>query len=277
MPPVAVVTGAASGLGRALAANCAALGMNVALFDLDGERVATEAAAIANEHGVKTVGQRTDVGDGPSVNEAAATVREQFGRADLVISNVGVQLFGSLETTTDDEWRWVLDVNVVGAARVARAFLPMLRAAPEPHLAFTSSSSVFDPASRLGMYQTSKFAVWGLAESLRVELAPDHIGISVVFPSGMMSRHLESSEAAQPEGLRRPVAAEDDLLAVYESNPTMATFVATPEDAAAGVVEQVLAGVPYVITHGAFVDAIDKRSANLRAAAEAGLATSEID
>jgi len=270
MPLVGVVTGAASGLGRALAANCAALGMNVALFDLDAERVAKEAATIAHEHGVKTFGQRSDVSDGPSVNEAAETVRELFGRADLVISNVGVQLFGALEVTTDDEWRWVLDVNVVGAARVARSFLPMLRVAPEPHLAFTSSSSVFDPASRLGMYQTSKFAVWGLAESLRVELAPDHIAISVVFPSGMMSRHLETSEAAQPERLRRPVATEDDFLAVYESNPTMATFVATPEDAAVGVVEQILAGAPYIITHGAFVEAIDKRDANLRAAAAAG-------
>jgi NAD(P)-dependent dehydrogenase (short-subunit alcohol dehydrogenase family) len=275
MPQVAVVTGAASGLGRALAANCAALGMNVALFDLDAERVANEASAIAAEHRVETIGGRADVGDGQSVNEAAETVRERFGRTDLVISNVGVQLFGALDVTTDDQWRWVLDVNVVGSARVARAFLPMLRVAPEPHLAFTSSSSVFDPASRLGMYQTSKFAVWGLAESLRVELAPDNIGVSVVFPSGMMSRHLETSEAAQPEGLRRPVAADDDFLAVYESNPTMATFIATPEDAAAGVVEQVLAGVHYVITHGAFGDAIDKRDARLRAAAEAGQTRSQ--
>jgi NAD(P)-dependent dehydrogenase (short-subunit alcohol dehydrogenase family) len=270
MPQVAVVTGAASGLGRALAANCAALGMNVALFDLDAERVAHQAAAIAAEHGVATFGGRADVGDGPSVTEAAQTVSERFGRTDLVISNVGVQLFGALDVTTDDEWRWVLDVNVVGSARVARAFLPMLRVAPEPHLAFTSSSSVFDPASRLGMYQTSKFAVWGLAESLRVELAPDNVAVSVMFPSGMMSRHLETSEAAQPENLRRPVAAEDDFLAVYESNPTMATFVATPEDAAAGVVEQILTGAPYVITHGSFVEAIDKRDANLRSAAEAG-------
>jgi NAD(P)-dependent dehydrogenase (short-subunit alcohol dehydrogenase family) len=277
MAQVAVVTGAASGLGRALAANCAALGMNVALFDLDAERVGHEAAAIADEHGVETFGGCADVGDGQSVIAAAESVRTQFGRADMVISNVGVQLFGALEVTTDEEWRWVLDVNVVGSARVARAFLPMLRAAPEPHLAFTSSSSVFDPASRLGMYQTSKFAVWGLAESLRVELAPDNIGISVVFPSGMMSRHLETSEAAQPESLRRPVAADDDFLAVYASNPTMATFVATPEDAAAGVVEQILAGVHYVITHGAFVEAIDRRAADLRAAAEAGQTGSEND
>jgi NAD(P)-dependent dehydrogenase (short-subunit alcohol dehydrogenase family) len=129
-----------------------------------------------------------------------------------------------------------------------------------------SSSSVLDPASRLAMYQSSKFAVWGLAETLRLELASDGIGVSVVFPSGMLSRHLETSEAAQPQHLRRPVAHDDDLLAMHESNPTMSQFLATPEDAARGVVDALLADMPYVITHGDFGDAIAKRAELLRAA-----------
>ena len=268
MTDVAVITGGASGFGRAVAASCAARGMDVVLLDLDGTRAVAEASAIAADHGIQAFGQTVDVADGASVDAAVAAVADRFGRADLVLSNVGVQLFGALERTTDDEWRWMLDVNVVGSARVARAFVPLLRGASPGHLAFTASSGVLDPASRLAMYQSSKFAVWGLAESLRIELAPDGIQVAVVFPSGMMSRHLETSEAAQPAHLRRPVAADDDFAAMHASNPTMSEFLATPEEAAAGVVDAILEGRRYVVTHGRFTDALDAWFGDLRAAVE---------
>ncbi len=210
-----------------------------------------------------------DVADTTSVTAAASAVEQRFSVADLVVSNVGVQLFGALEAFTDDEWQWLLDVNVTGSARVARTFLPLLRRSDRPRLAFTTSSSILDPASRLGAYQASKFAVWGLAETLRLELAEDGIGVSVIFPSGMISRHLETSEAAQPAHLRRPIANEGDFDAMIESNPVMASMLATPEDAAAGVIEAVLAGEPYVITHGDLVEAVASRAAALTRAAEA--------
>ena len=183
------------------------------------------------------------------------------------MSNVGVQLFGAVERFTDDEWRWMLDVNVIGSARVARAFLPLLRRAERGRLAFTTSSSILDPASRLGAYQATKFAVWGLAETLRLELADDGIGVSVIFPSGMMSRHLETSEAAQPDHLRRPIADEDDFVAMITATPPWWPLLATPEDAARGVIEAVLDDEPYVITHGDLVDAVDARSDQLARAA----------
>jgi NAD(P)-dependent dehydrogenase (short-subunit alcohol dehydrogenase family) len=266
---IAVVTGGASGLGRALGERCAALGMDVALLDLDGERAATEAAAIAEAHGTTCVGERVDVADAASVDAAAASVDARFGGADLVVSNVGVQLFGAVETFTDDEWRWLLDVNVIGSARVARAFTPLLRRAERGRLVFTTSSSILDPASRLGAYQASKFAVWGLAETVRLELAADGIEVSVVFPSGMLSRHLETSEGAQPDHLRRPIANDGDFDAMIASTPGMASMLATPEDAAAGVVEAVLAGERYVITHGDLTAAAASRAAELARATEA--------
>ena len=108
-----------------------------------------------------------------------------------------------------------------------------------------------------------------LAETLRLELAGDGIGVSVVFPSGMMSRHLETSEAAQPDHVRRPIAGDGDLDAMVASNPGMATMLATPEDAAAGVVEAVLAGERYVVTHGDLVEAVIARSTELARAAAA--------
>ena len=208
--------------------------------------------------------------DAAQVDGAAAAVAERFGRADLVVSNVGVQLFGAVERLTDDEWQWVLDVNVVGAARTARAFLPLLRAAERPRLAFTTSSSVLSPGSRLGVYQASKFAVWGLAETLRLELADDGVAVSVVFPSGMISRHLETSTEAQPEHVRRDIGEAEDFEAMIASNPEMAENPLAPEEAARRAADAVLAGEPYVVTHGDLVGAVDTLGAALRRAAEAG-------
>ncbi len=264
---VAVITGGASGLGLALSRECAWRGFAVALLDLDGARATSEADTIASDHGVATLGLGVDVGDAQSVDAAASTVAGALGHATLVISNVGIQLFGSTEHLTDDEWRWVLDVNVIGSARVARAFLPALRQAAPGRLAFTTSSSVLSVASHLAAYQTSKFAVWGLAESLRMELAEDGVSVSVIFPSGMITRHLETSEAAQPEHLRRPVAAADDLVAMAASNPAMTSEVRAPEDVAQHVVDAILSGERYVITHGDLVEAIDDRSTELHDAA----------
>jgi NAD(P)-dependent dehydrogenase (short-subunit alcohol dehydrogenase family) len=116
----------------------------------------------------------------------------------------------------------------------------------------------------------SKFAVRGLAETLRLELVPDGISVSVIFPSGMASRHLETSESAQPEHLRRPVGDLDDFEAMMASNPRMAAegMLHTPEEAAEGVIEAVLARERYVVTHGDFLDALSARHAGPMRAAE---------
>jgi NAD(P)-dependent dehydrogenase (short-subunit alcohol dehydrogenase family) len=265
---VAVITGGASGFGLALGKRCAACGMAVVLLDLDEERAASEAGGIAAAHGVGTLGFGVDVADAESVDRAASTVADRFGHADLVVSNVGIQLFGSTESLTDDEWRWILDVNVIGSARVAKAFIPLLRRAPLGRLAFTTSSSVLSAASHMAAYQTSKFAVWGLAESLRLELADDQISVSVIFPSGMITRHLETSEGAQPEHLRRPVATEADMVAMAVSNPEMTQAVAAPEDVVQRVLDALLAGERYIITHGDLVQAVAERSWQLSRAAE---------
>ncbi|NUU25551.1 MAG: SDR family NAD(P)-dependent oxidoreductase [Streptomycetaceae bacterium] len=263
----AVVTGAASGFGLGLAAECAARGMRVALLDRDGERVRAEAANLAGEYGVDAFGMAVDVADDTAVRAAADAVRDRFARADLVVSNVGVQLFGAVERLTDAEWQWVLDVNVVGSARVARAFLPLLRETPGARLAFTASSGVLAPASRMAAYQASKFAVVGLAETLRLELHDEHVTVTVVFPSGMVSRHLETSEAAQPEHLHRSIAEPEDFAAMHASNPDLAASVIDPRQAAANVMAALLRGDRYAITHGDLTQAVDERHQAMRQAA----------
>ena len=172
--------------------------MDVAILDLDGDRAETEAQRVTDAHGVGALGLAVDVADPASVVAAAQAVS---ARLVASISWYRTSACSSSERSKHSatrSGRWLLNVNVIGSARVARAFIPLLREADHGRLAFTTSSSILDPASRLGAYQASKFAVWGLAETLRLELAEDGIGVSVIFPSGMLTRHLETSEAAQP-------------------------------------------------------------------------------
>jgi len=256
---VAVVTGGASGFGRAVAADCAARGWRVVLLDRDGERASAEAAAIAAEHGVATLALQVDVGARADVDAAAALVRDRFGRCDLLWANVGVQHFGTVESTPEDVWRWMLDVNVVGAVRTVQAFLPLLRSGERARLAFTTSANVLAPAARLGAYQASKFAVLGLAETLRMELDQEGIDVCVVFPSGMLTRHLESSAAARPVELGPGEVADEDLTAMMASRPMTEADLTTAEVAASAAVDGVLAGERYVITHGDLAEPVAAR------------------
>jgi NAD(P)-dependent dehydrogenase (short-subunit alcohol dehydrogenase family) len=265
---VAVVTGGASGFGRAIADRCADHGFDVALLDIDGERAAAEAASLTGERGVRATGLRVDVGDSKDVDAAAAAVERELGAAALVFSNVGVQQIGAFDGFGDDAWSWMLDINVMGSARVARSFLPQLRRSDDAHVAFTASSSVLVPATHLAAYQTTKFAVLGLAETLNLEWAADGIAVSVVFPSGMMTRHLESSLAARPGSVAGEIAPAGDIEAMIGSNPGFATDVATADAAARHVVDEVLAGERYIVTHGDLVDGISQQQQLVRRAAE---------
>ena len=268
---VAVVTGGASGFGLAVAGECAARGFAVGLLDIDGDRVAAAAADLAAAHGTRVVGRRVDVASSADVDAAADELGGALGRCDLLWANVGVQHFGAVETITEDAWRWVLDVNVIGTARTVRAFLPLLRASAPARIACTASANALAPAARLGAYQASKFAVVGLAETLRIELAPDGIGVSVVYPSGMLTRHLESSALARPAALGPGDVADDDLAAMMASRPMTDADLTTADVAAHRAVDAVLDGASHVITHGDLAVAVVQHHAEIdRALARLG-------
>jgi NAD(P)-dependent dehydrogenase (short-subunit alcohol dehydrogenase family) len=265
---VAVVTGGASGFGWAIAGQCARHGFDVVLLDIDADRAASQAKDLAERHGVRSLGLEVDVGRDEAVHGVAATIEQELGGADLVFSNVGVQQIGALEHFSDDAWTWMLDINVAGSARVARSFLPLLRRSPQAHLVFTASSSVLVPATHLAAYQATKFAVLGLAETLRLEWAADGIAVSVLFPSGMMTRHLESSLLARPSAVAGEIAPAGAVEAMLASNAGLSADVATPEEAARHVVGDVLRGEPYIVTHGDLVAGLAARQKAMLAAAE---------
>jgi len=248
---VAVVTGAGSGFGAAMALEFARAGMSVAALDIDepaAQRTASELEAL----GATAEGVRVDVGEPESIQDAARRVADRFGGCDLLCANVGVQQFGSIERLTDDDWAWIVGVNVLGTIRTVRAFLPLMQQRSGwRQIALTASTSAFVPSVRLGAYTTTKFAIVGFGETLRQELAGEGIGVTIVFPAGMATRHLESSALARPESLGASILLPEDVEAMLASQKTdMTADLATPEEAARHLLPQLLANEPYVITHG---------------------------
>jgi len=248
---VAVITGAGSGLGAAMGHAFASAGAGIAVLDIDEAAAQQVAADIATRHGVPTEALTVDVADAVSVDRAADTVRATLGGCDVLCANVGVQQFGAIESLTDDDWQWVLDVNVLGTIRTVRAFLPLLRACSGwRRIVLTASSSVLAPAKRIGAYQTTKFAVMGFGESLREELGDENIGVTVLFPGGMVTRHLESSAKARPARFDSTGARDDDLTVMLAHRPMAEGDVVMPEDAIRNLLTDLDANRPYIVTHG---------------------------
>jgi NAD(P)-dependent dehydrogenase (short-subunit alcohol dehydrogenase family) len=264
---VTVVTGGGSGLGAAMAHLFASRGAAVAVLDIDGDAAARVAEEIGDEHAVTATSARVDIGDGASVAAAARHVQAALGGCDVLCANVGVQQFGAIDRLTDHDWEWLVNVNVLGTVRTVRAFLPMLRARTGwRRIVLTASSSALAPAVRLGAYQTTKFAVVGFGETLRAELAPEGIGVTILFPGGMITRHLESSALARPVGLDATGAAADDLDAMLADQPMGEGDVVMPEHAIRHLLADLVANEPYSVTHGSFRAVYEARRAAMDAA-----------
>jgi len=255
-----VVTGGGSGFGAAMAHELAADGMAVAVLDIDGDAARATAAAL-EAGGTPAVACRVDVADRASLERAATEVAERLGGCNVLCANVAVQQFGAIDTLRDEDWQWILSVNVMGLVHTVGVFLPLLRATPGPrHIAITSSSTVLVPAVRLGAYITTKFAATGYAEVLRLELADEGIGVTTVFPAGMATNHLGSSMAARPAELGVSELDPADLDALLASPDALGAMeVASAEHAARNLVRELRAGSPYVITHGDYRPAASAR------------------
>jgi NAD(P)-dependent dehydrogenase (short-subunit alcohol dehydrogenase family) len=248
---VAVVTGGGGGLGSALGATFGREGMAVALLDIDEAAARERAGALGAGFGVPTTACRVDVGDAASVEEARGHVQSTLGGCDVLCANVGVQQFGALDRLTEQDWEWVLNVNVLGTIRTVRSFLPLMRSASGwRRIVLTASSCVLAPSVRMGAYQTSKFAVAGFGETLRAELAPEGIGVTTLFPAGMMTGHLDSSARARPAALTETGAEEDDLSEMMAYTPMTPEDLATPEHAVRNLMADLVEDEPYSVTHG---------------------------
>ena len=170
---VAVVTGAASGIGRALASRFAAEGMNVAIADIESQPLMEFREALT-ENGASVLAIQTDVTQAAQVDALAAEVRRAFGAVHVLCNNAGVQTMAISWETSLDDWKWILEVNLWGVVHGLRSFLPAMVESGEPgHIVNTASMSGHLSAPGLAAYSASKFAVVAISETLRQEI--DHL------------------------------------------------------------------------------------------------------
>jgi NAD(P)-dependent dehydrogenase (short-subunit alcohol dehydrogenase family) len=183
----AVVTGAGSGIGRAIALSLARRGANLALADIKEAGLA-ETIAQASALGVRVSGHQLDVADAEKVAAFPAIVLASHPGVAVLVNNAGVALGGSFEDYSAADFEWLFGVNFWGVVRMTRAFLPVLHQAPEARI--VNISSLFGLVAPPGQtaYCASKFAVRGFSLSLSHELAGSRVGVTTVHPGGVATR-----------------------------------------------------------------------------------------
>ena len=199
----AVITGAASGIGRAIAVSLAHRGCNLALADIDEAGMA-DTADLVRGNGINVSRHRLDVSDRAAVAALPAVVAEEHCGVDVLVNNAGVAVGGTFEQVTDEDFEWLFEINFWGVVRMTRAFLPLLRASEDACVVNLSSVyGLIAPPEQVA-YAASKFAVRGFSEALRHELETLGIGVSVVHPGGVATSIAE--KARIPAGV-----SEDEI------------------------------------------------------------------
>lgn len=210
---VAVITGAASGIGRALAASLARRGCDLALADRDAAGLGGTAALVGNRARATT--HLLDVADRAAVAAFPAEVRAAHGRCDVLVNNAGVALGGTFEQVAEEDFEWLFEVNFWGVVRMTRAFLPLLRESDDARLVNLSSIYGIIAPPGQAAYSASKFAVRGFSQALRHELAGTPVGVTVVHPGGVATNIAASArvpKGAPPEEVARRKAEAARLL-----------------------------------------------------------------
>jgi NADP-dependent 3-hydroxy acid dehydrogenase YdfG len=252
-----VITGAASGFGRELAILCAAEGMKLALADLRMEGL--EETRKLLPQGSEALLQVCDVGKAESVEALAKATVERFGAAHLLFNNAGVAVAGPTWTTTLDEWKWLIDVNLMGVVHGIRSFVPrMLQQGDECHVVNTASVAGLISVPGSSVYCATKHAVVTLSECLHhdLQLAKAKIGVSVLTPAFVNTGIADC-------GKNRPAeyASANPLAAPFEERVRQAVRSGrlSANDVARATLDTVKKGGFYVITHPKIKGAIEMR------------------
>jgi len=244
---VAFVTGGASGIGWGMARAFMDAGMKVVVADLLQQHLDEAAAQYPGKNNLHLI--KLDVTDRAAMERAAEETERVFGKVHVLCNNVGVASRGDVDVATYEDWDYVIDVNIKGAANGLVNFLPRIKKHGEGgHIVNTSSMAGMIPVPAfVGTYSTAKFAIRGMSESLRLALAPHRIGVSVLCPGLVATRavtggavyrstHDSGTEAAKTPP---PITGGMDPLAVGER-----------------VLEAIHANELYIFPHGEFKDEV---------------------
>lgn len=256
---VAVVTGAASGIGRGLADRFASEGMRLVMADIERESL-MEAAREIRSRGTEVLDVVTDVSKADQVEALAANAYDAFGAVNILCNNAGVGAGGLLSDLKLTDWQWVLGVNLWGIIHGITAFLPrMLKGGEEGHIVNTASLAGLISAPFMGPYSASKFAAVAISESLfhEMNMSGSKIHVSVLCPGWVNTRIFES-ERNRPAGLGGGSEAREDdarsrmLKGVLEAG-------LQPSEVASQVLDAIREDRLYVITHPDMLPAVEGR------------------
>jgi len=236
---VAVVTGAGSGIGRALARQLAASGSAVAIADIDEAGLQQTFESLPERKGAISK-HVADVSKEDAMGAFAEDVAARHGRVTLLINNAGVAMIGYFEEISLDDFRWLMDINFWGVVYGVRYFLPLLKKQPRAHI--VNISSVFGMVAPVGQsaYSASKFAVRGFTEALRHELEMEGstVGVSCVHPGGIRTAIARRARL----GANTPAACREEAVARFDRlTPT------TPDQAAERILEGVERREPRIL------------------------------
>lgn len=255
---VAAITGAGSGIGRALALACAREGMALALTDIEPGALA-ETAALAVALGAPVISQAGDVGKAQDVEAFALACEAEYGGTDWLFNNAGVAILGPAWLATADDWQWLWHVNVMGVAHGVRSFVPRMLARGTPaHVVNTASAARLATLAGLSVYVATKHAVVAFSECLAHDLqqAGAAIGVSVLCPS-LLPTGIHQSGRNRPAGLDRtvpPAAAYEERVRVG-----MAASTIDAADVAALTIEAIRQQCLYVIPHAHTGASVERR------------------
>lgn len=261
---VAFVTGGASGLGLAMARRFAAAGARVMLADIH-EATLDDAVRTLSDEGADVRGTLCDVSLAEDMERAARETEAAFGPAGLVCNNAGIARGGPADQLLDTDYRWIVDVNLMGVVNGARAFLPQLRAKGGGHIVNTASMAGFINLPGMAAYCMTKAAVVAFSDCLHAELAPEGIGVSVLCP-GFVQTQLYDSDRARPErygGGNGPTGQSEEVLAMTRD---LVEGGISSDRVAERVIEGVERGDFLILTHPGYRPEVEQRFAAVLAA-----------
>lgn len=248
---VAFVTGGASGIGFGMVRNFLREGMKVVIADYNDAHLAEAKRALAGSNAVHFI--RVDVSDRDQLRAAAEEALSVFGKIHVLCNNAGVAGGGASADPDFDEWDRALSINIGGVVNGVKIIAPIIRAQGEGgHIVNTASMAGMVPLPGFGAYSTAKFAVRGFSESLRMDLAPEGIGVSVLCPGATKSA-------------LAPVPDDDSSAPESEAGDYMRKFWAAmrgamdPVDLGAQVVDAIKDNRLYILPHAEFLDEVRQR------------------
>jgi len=248
---VAVVTGASSGIGKALARQLATAGMRVVMASQNEARLDAAVAEVAAT-GAEVLGVPTDVGDEKAVERLASETIDRFGAVHVLVNNAGVFTPGYVWDIPLDEWQWVTDVNLWGPINAIRAFVPLILEQPEGHVVNVSSAGGLMSATAHGPYCTTKHAVVGLSKALRADLALKGaaIGVTLVCPGAVATDITTQLGRTGPQGVPRDLTVAPEVRATVDSILSYTDAGIPADEAAAMIVDAIRENRFWVLPNG---------------------------